>query len=117
MTVGPTAEDGLFKYHLYYSYSGPFASGGASGGPLMSTGRGSFTVSFLAPEDPGIGAIGIYFPEGRLGILYGPLITERPDRPDRFHPVTVDGFADGVKARYGVSLRGVGGLGPSLEPT
>lgn len=79
----------------------------------MSTERGSFTISFLAPNEPGIGAIGIYFPEGRLGILYAPLITERPDRPDRFHPATVDEFADKVRTRYGVSLRSVEELGPS----
>lgn len=114
VTVGPRAEDGLFKYHLYYSYSGPFASGPASGGPLMSTAQGSFTISFLAPEEPGIGAIGIYFPEGRLGLLYAPLITSGADRPQRFHSATVVEFADSVKTRYGLSLRGVDGLGPSL---
>lgn len=115
VTVGPRVEDGLFEYHIYYNYSGPFASGGASGGRLMSTEHGSFTISFLVPEEPGIGAIGIHFPEGRLGVLYAPLMTKRPDRADRFHPVTVYEFADNVKARYGVSLRGPDGLGPSMK--
>ena len=108
VTVGPRIEDGLLKYHLYSNYSAPLASEIPSSEPLTSTERGSFTISFLAPEQPGIGAIGLNFPEGQLGILYAPLMTERAEQPDRFHPVSIDQFADQVKARYGVSLRGVG---------
>lgn len=114
VTVGPRAEDGLFKYHLYFNHRGSFASGPASSGPLMSTAHGSFTISFLAAEEPGIGAIGIYFPEGRLGLLYAPVIANGADRPERFHSSTAAAFAESVNTRYGVSLRGVGGLGPSL---
>jgi hypothetical protein len=109
VTVGPRVEDGQLKYHLYSNYSAPHASEIPPSGSLMSTERGSFSISFLAPEQPGIGAIGLSFPEGQLGILYAPLMTERADQPDRFHPVTIDEFADKVKARYGVSLRGVDG--------
>jgi hypothetical protein len=115
VTVGPRGEDGLFNYHLYVSNRGPFAASRPAGESLMSTELGSFTISMLAPAEPGVGAVGIYFAEGRLGILYAPLLTLAPDQPDRFQDCTVHEFVDKVMARYGIALRGVGGLGPSLN--
>jgi hypothetical protein len=69
-----------------------------------SAAHGDFSVAILTPE-PGVGALGIYFLEGRLGLLYHPL---KYDEPERFHAVSVEGFKDEVRCRHGIVLGGIG---------
>ena len=60
----------------------------------------------LAPVQPGVGAIGLYFAEGRLGVLYAPLLL---DEPERYPSVSLDIFVELVRLRRDISLRGIGG--------
>jgi hypothetical protein len=73
----------------------PFQTGSAS--------HGDFTRTILAPQESGVGAIGIYFVEGRLGLLYYPM---KSDEAQPFSNVSVTGFKDAVRSRHGFSLDG-----------
>lgn len=68
-------------------------------------GSGAFSYSILVPEQPGVGAIGLYFHEGRLGVLYAPLIC---DDPERYANSTPARFIEMVRSRHGISLFGFG---------
>jgi len=59
----------------------------------------------LAPTQPGVGAIGLYFTEGRLGVLYAPLLC---DEPEQYPRVPLDGFRELVRLRHNISLQGFG---------
>jgi hypothetical protein len=67
--------------------------------------HGDFSFAILAPTEPGIGAMAIYFLEGQLGLLYYPM---KFDDPRRFPNVSVADFKDAVHAEHGFSLRGIG---------
>jgi hypothetical protein len=112
VTVGPNLPDGLFKYHVYAAFAGSFGYSSPASSPLTSTERGTLTLHFMAPEEPGLGAIGLYFREGQLGVLYAPLMTEHADRPDRIRAASPRQFASMVNERYGLTLRGVDDWGP-----
>lgn len=109
VTVGPRASDGLLGYHRYQSWSAPAAPNRPVGAPMISTEEGTLTLCFLAPVEPGVGAVGIYFPEGQLGVLYAPLIAK--GGTDRFRGVSISEFAELVENRYGVVLEGADSSG------
>jgi hypothetical protein len=112
VTVGPNVPDGAFSYHVYATHIGPFAYSSPTGGPLPSTERGTLTLSFMAPEEPGVGAIGLYFREGQFGLIYAPLMTKHADRADRIQAANAAEFVARVKERYGITLSGVDDWGP-----
>ncbi len=113
VTVGPRATDGLLGYHRYQSWSAPVAPDRPAGAPWVSTEEGTLTLCFLAPLEPGVSAVGIYFPEGRLGVLYAPLTAE--GGTDRFPGVSIAEFAELVKNRYGVALEGLDPAGQGFQ--
>ena len=67
--------------------------------------RGAFTYSMLVPADPGVAAVGLYFVEGELGILYAPLIFDEPTPVTR---VSREEFVRVVEAEHGIKLEGMG---------
>ena len=73
----------------------PIRMGGAA--------EGGFGYSVLVPEEPGVGAIGIHFFQGRLGLYYDPL---RSDRPEEFTDVGHDEFRQAVWERHRVAIKG-----------
>jgi hypothetical protein len=109
--VVPRAEDGLFKYSEVSRAEAswrnePLPPGlGAVPPDWGSAERGAFSYSILVPEQPGVGAIGLYFHEGRLGVLYAPLIC---DDPERYANTTPARFIEIVRLRHGISLFGIG---------
>jgi hypothetical protein len=102
VTVGPRAGEGVFGYHVYSNFSGAFGSRNA----LLSTEQGTFSLAFQVPTEAGVGAVGIYFEEGGFGILYAPLLTQDPEKPESLQGASAEEFREAVQARYGVSLRG-----------
>jgi hypothetical protein len=82
--VAPRVEDGLFKYLSggLAQASGrtdmPPGKGGVVLADFGSAERGAFSFRILTPERLGVGAIGLYFYEGRVGVLYAPLILDDP---------------------------------------
>jgi hypothetical protein len=70
-----------------------------------SAARGSFAYHVLRPRQSGVGALGIYFREGRLGLLYAPLIL---DAPDPYRDVSLEGFVELVRIKRGIDLAGLG---------
>jgi hypothetical protein len=53
------------------------------------------------PEQPGVAAIGVYFYEGSLGLLYAPLIL---DGPEKYPKTTPEAFVELVRLRHNISL-------------
>jgi hypothetical protein len=68
---------------------------------------GAFGYAVKTPDQAGIGAIGAYFPHGRLGLLYYP---GRFQRPVPFAGVSDAEFCRAVETRFGFPL-GRKGLG------
>ena len=68
-----------------------------------SAAHGDFSFTILTPQESGVGAIGIYFVEGRLGLLYYPM---KSDEAQPFSNVSVAGFKDAVRRKHGFSLDG-----------
>ena len=58
----------------------------------------------LTPREPGVGAIALYIYEGRLGVLYAPLIL---DQAATFPGVSANAFIEMVRLRYGIALQGL----------
>ncbi len=106
VTVGPRAADGLFGYHRFSNFVASFGMRLPSDASLSSTERGTFTMSLLTPLEAGVAAIGLYFREGRLGILYAPLITGSGERPERFPTVSLEEFVGEVGIRFDIHLVG-----------
>jgi hypothetical protein len=94
--AGPRVEDDLFAYFHENRASAPFGS--AAGG--------GFSYFVLTPENPGVAAVGIYFQEGRLGVLYAPLLLDDPER-ERFVNVSIHEFIELVHEQHGLRLRGL----------
>src|SRR5205085_8732976 len=63
--------------------------------------KGAFSYTILTPEQPGIAAIGLYFHEGRVGMLYAPLVL---DQPAVYPKVTIQAFAELVRLRHGIKF-------------
>jgi hypothetical protein len=107
--VVPRVEDNLFKYaEMNRAESSrreePLPPGlGVVPPDWGSAERGAFSYSMLTPRQPGVGAIGLYLYEGRLGVLYGPLIL---DKPETYRDTTPEGFIEVVRLRHGIELGG-----------
>ena len=67
--------------------------------------KGAFSYFFLAPIEPGIAAVGIYFAEGRLGALYAPLVD---DGPQTYRRLSLAAFVRRVAAEHRITLEGFG---------
>jgi hypothetical protein len=107
-------EDGLLKYSeqvraMVSPFTAPLPPGLGVVPPDFSAEGGGFSYAILTPDQPGVGAIGIYFDQARLGVLYAPLLF---DEPERYANVSRDAFVELVRLRRGISLSGIG-----LAPT
>jgi hypothetical protein len=108
----PRVEDNLFKYSVYSrTEAPPFreplpARDGVTPADFGSTERGSFSCLMLTPVQPGVGAIGLYFPEGQLGVLYAPLLL---DEPEQYSSMAREAFIECVRFRHDIALQGIGG--------
>jgi hypothetical protein len=74
---------------------------GLSPAPGRSAEQGDFSYEILAPAEPGIGAVAIYFDEGNVGVLYHPM---ECDAPVSFPNVSLLEFRAAVRDRYGFSI-------------
>jgi hypothetical protein len=88
VNVVPRVEDDLFAYSHYN----------------RADFEGSLSYFFLSPSQPGVGAVGLYFMEGRLGVLYAPLAG---DDPMKYPRVSLAQFVELVRLRHGISLEGL----------
>jgi len=72
VTVVPRLRDGQFCYTIYNRAAAPTIPrlDNADPSDWGASDRGAFTYSLFAPAEPGVGAIGLYFAEGSLGVLY-----------------------------------------------
>jgi hypothetical protein len=78
-----------------------------------SAAEGGFGYALLVPN-PGVGAVGIYFMQGRLGALFHPLAA---DRAIPYPNIEQEDFRASVRHDYGLILEGGFGPGnPSLTP-
>jgi hypothetical protein len=99
VVVVPRVEDDLFRYsHQAHWRASPFD-------PDV---QGAFSYSMLAADQPGVGALGVYIDQARLGLLHAPLVLDPPDRPELYRQVTRDQFAELIRLRHGFVLRGIG---------
>lgn len=65
--------------------------------------QGGFGYSVMAPVEAGIGTLGLYFPHGRLGLLYKPLAR---DDVCPYPGVSQERFAELVQAEHGIEISG-----------
>jgi hypothetical protein len=73
--------------------------------PLQySVAAGGFGYALCVPE-PGVGAIGVYFREGRLGALFHPLVA---DHVVKYPNTDQSGFASAVEQEFGLRIAGFG---------
>ncbi|HVE68457.1 MAG TPA: hypothetical protein VNB64_07745 [Solirubrobacteraceae bacterium] len=63
--------------------------------------HGAFGYAVKTPDDPGIGAIGAYFPHIRLGVLYYPA---RFLQPIIWREVRDDEFSEAVEHEFGITF-------------
>ena len=96
VNVVPRAEDDLFKYSNFGRFTASLYD------PAV---LGAFSYSALASAEPGVGVIGLYFDQARLGVLYAPLLL---DDPERYSFVSREAFIERVHQVHGVSLQGLG---------
>jgi hypothetical protein len=94
------------RYTHQQRYTGAFAGGAVLQTNDLDAGAasGTFAYSLLTPKERGVGAIGLYFYEGRLG-LYPPLLF---DDPERYPNLSLRGFIECIYAKYGIRLGGIG---------
>jgi hypothetical protein len=67
--------------------------------------RGGYGYNILPPLDSGIGAIGVYFPQGAFGALFDP---QERDEPLTYPESTEDEFIAAVLNDFGIRLGGPG---------
>jgi hypothetical protein len=109
ITVVPRVEDNLFKYNHVTNAQGSWRTEQLPPGlgvvppDFGSAERGAFSYSMLSAAQPGVAAVGIYFYEGRLGVLYAPLIL---DQPEPYRNATLEQFVELVRLRRDVTLTG-----------
>jgi hypothetical protein len=70
------------------------------GGPA----EGGYAYSIYYPLEPGVPAAGVYFLQGRCGVLYLPLDV---DEPIWFSGISQQGFREAVKEKFGIMIQGV----------
>jgi hypothetical protein len=72
------------------------------------TAEGGYGYSLLTPRKSGIGAVGIYFPNGRLGALFYPVKSDnsQPDEAVPYYNVSYDEFIARVRQDYGIEIDG-----------
>jgi hypothetical protein len=63
--------------------------------------QGSFGYALKVPDEAGVGAIGAYFPHGRLGVLYYP---GRYEQAIAWREVGDQEFCDAVEDEFGISF-------------
>jgi hypothetical protein len=108
--VVPRAEDDLFAYQISIRAQAPMFSEPLPPGlgvvppDFGSAARGSFAYDVLHPRQPGVPALGIYFHEGRLGLLYAPLLF---DRAEPYAKVSWEQFVELVRLKRGIALAGI----------
>jgi len=61
---------------------------------------GGYGYTYCIP-DPGVGAVGIHFPQGRLGALFHPLVA---DEPIQYRDVDQDDVVSAVEKDHGIRL-------------
>jgi hypothetical protein len=110
VSVVPRVEDNLFKYMtLSHARASPIEDLPPGLGVVPpdfgSAERGAFSYVILVPQQPGIAAVGIYFREGRLGVLYAPL---RLDAPRLYTKVELGAFVELVAMEHSLQLGGFG---------
>ena len=108
--VVPRVEDNLFAYQVSTRAQGPAFSEPLPPGlgvvppDFGSAARGSFAFDVLRPSQPGVPALGVYFHEGRLGLLYAPLWF---DRAEPYPRVSWAQFVELVRLRRGIAFAGI----------
>jgi hypothetical protein len=108
--VVPRVEDDLFAYQVSIlakapTFSEPLPPGlGVVPPDFGSAARGSFAYDVLRPRNPGVAALGIYFREGRLGLLYAPLLF---DEPESYPRISLEQFVELVRLKHGIALAGL----------
>jgi hypothetical protein len=63
----------------------------------------------MTPEQAGIGALGLYYQPGDVGLLMYPV---KQPQPFKFSDVTQEQFIDGVRRETGLILQRFGRLDP-----
>lgn len=95
----------LDPHHFaYLERSGAHAEQGLNHPDTGTPASGSFSFAVLTPRNTGIAAVGIYFVEGRLGLLHHPLTL---DYPRAYRNTTIDEFKAAVRADLDLELVGM----------
>jgi len=95
-----------FKYFQYASGVNAVklnANGVISSVAHKTAGEGGYTYSVFAPKKAGIGAVGIHFYQGKLGVLFFPI---QQEKPKIYADVTVDQFKSKVLEEFGFEIVG-----------
>jgi hypothetical protein len=77
--------------------------------PLAGTAEGGHRYVLMTPERAGIGALGLYYQPGNVGLLMYPA---KQTQPFKFSDVTQEQFIDGVRRATGLILQRFGRLDP-----
>jgi hypothetical protein len=111
--IGAVGDRQGFRYLLRVQQTGgtPLPGDDRSVKAPFSAAEGGFGYAVLVPK-PGVGAVGIYFPQGRVGALFYPLAA---DRAIPYTNMKQEDFTASVLRDYGVVLEG--GFGPDVEST
>jgi hypothetical protein len=99
------AQDDLFGYSVSVQATASLSDESGIVSLETSAARGVFSYRVLAPTQPGMGVLGLYFDQGQLGVLYAPLLF---DDPQRYSRMSRDAFIELVRLRHGISLDGLG---------
>jgi hypothetical protein len=108
--VLPRVQDNLFAYQVSTRAEAPMSSEPPPPGmgvvppDFGSAARGSFAYDVLSPAHPGVAALGLYFHEGGLGILYAPLLF---DRGESYPRVSLEQFVELVRLKHCIVLAGL----------
>jgi hypothetical protein len=79
-------------------------SGIATAVQFGSAATGGFGYSLLVPDAPGVPVLGIHFFQGRLGLLYAPLLS---DEPMVFPSISHDEFRSAVARELAIDINGI----------
>jgi hypothetical protein len=98
---------GAFRYQPYMGFegSGRLYTDDFPEGALGEARDGHLNYSVLVPEQIGVGAIGMYFLEGRLGLLFHP---QGEREPIRYPAMPCGEFVRKVREQWGIGLFGPG---------